>query len=259
MFFKLLLHLGIHITCHMRKNKRIQNRPEWQGLDEKPEPEFESPVWAQEIVRMPNAKPRPKLSQYVHPEDDPEYKGPRRNPNDPNDHRTVWQCPYCAEFWLADYPGQCPKCHTYLMPARPTKDLMDPWIEAMKMIDEGVDPRTGLIDQKLDKMLEEQLEKAGHTTKITTPPSPKNRKKRIICAKPEQIPSTHSPDIIYLSLYTFSMPELAKKHICCICKLPMRPNQKIVKLKCQHLFHSNCITRYLSQNEECPKCKEKIQ
>ena len=46
---------------------------------------------------------------------------------------------------------------------------------------------------------------------------------------------------------------------CCVCYLPYN-NAECFKLKCHHIFHSNCITRWIdaSQKKQCPLCRDEI-
>ncbi|OHT16843.1 hypothetical protein TRFO_12941 [Tritrichomonas foetus] len=220
-----------------------------------------NPVWAQEVVTPEHVlglkQRKVRRSEYVHPEDDPRYTGPKKKgPNDPNE---VWECPYCGAMWYALEPGQCPQCHVLLISARPTKSLMDPLIEACKMIDEGHDPRDGLIDKQLDQLLKEQAASVGvvRPDRDTTPKF--TGKRRVLCIDPAEIPKVRDPSIIYIPLYPMSKAELAKRPQCTCCHMVMKLGQRTAKLECGHIFHSNCLTQYLKNKDDCPECHEKIQ
>ena len=73
----------------------------------------------------------------------------------------------------------------------------------MKMIDEDINPRTGLIDQKLAKMLEEQLEKAGHNTKISSFDNCKFFCEQFICLL-----------IVFRAIFVQKMQLDGKRHRC---------------------------------------------
>ena len=43
---------------------------------------------------------------------------------------------------------------------------------------------------------------------------------------------------------------------CAICMDNMKKTEKVIKLKCNHTFHYNCITQYLQEyNYKCPICR----
>ena len=49
-----------------------------------------------------------------------------------------------------------------------------------------------------------------------------------------------------------------KYHInnCIICFEYFNENEEIIKLNCFHIFHSNCIEKWLTKNKFCPICKK---
>lgn len=47
--------------------------------------------------------------------------------------------------------------------------------------------------------------------------------------------------------------------ICTICMSSIIKNEQITILKCEHLYHSNCITPYLKEyNYKCPVCRTEV-
>ena len=46
---------------------------------------------------------------------------------------------------------------------------------------------------------------------------------------------------------------------CCICLAPMKLNQEVTLLKCQHLFHYKCLDKWVENKEICPFCRGKIE
>ena len=46
---------------------------------------------------------------------------------------------------------------------------------------------------------------------------------------------------------------------CCICLAPMKINQEVTLLKCQHLFHFKCLDKWVENKEVCPFCRGKIE
>ena len=219
------------------------------------------PAWAAEVVtpeHIPGLKQRRvRRSEYVHPEDDPNYTGPKKKgPDDPNE---VWECPYCGAMWYALEPGTCPQCHVQLFSARPTKALMDPLIEACKMIDEGHDPRDGLIDKRLDQLLKEQAASVGVVRPDRNTQPKFSSKRRVLCVDPSEIPKVKDPNVIYVPLYPLSKEELAKRPQCICCHMQMKVGQRTAKLECGHIFHSSCLTQYLKNKEDCPQCHANIR
>jgi hypothetical protein len=46
-----------------------------------------------------------------------------------------------------------------------------------------------------------------------------------------------------------------KECYCCICIESMN-NDEIIKLKCNHIFHSKCILKWFQNKKKCPLCRE---
>lgn len=49
------------------------------------------------------------------------------------------------------------------------------------------------------------------------------------------------------------------KDICIICTYTIKSHHEVIQLKCdkRHVFHSNCIRKWLTYKVECPLCKSK--
>lgn len=47
---------------------------------------------------------------------------------------------------------------------------------------------------------------------------------------------------------------------CCICleEYKTHANKEIIQLKCKHVFHSFCLTKWAKTNDICPMCREPI-
>ena len=52
------------------------------------------------------------------------------------------------------------------------------------------------------------------------------------------------------------MDRVTKKAICCVCHTKMQ--DKMVSAKCGHMFHEECIKKWLQTKGECPNCKTKL-
>ena len=182
----------------------VRERPEWNSGGEEPgyDPKYPPPVWAQEIVSL-HGRGFKHLDQdvYVHPEDDPNWKGPPRPDFEKSTidqswggrrvdcptAKMVWRCPACLAEWEADEPVTCPRCHTKEEPPRPTYGIMFPLIEAMQMIDDGEDPRHGRIDARLDQLMKEQIEAVGGKRKAPPKRAPVgDGKRRVIVIDPSE-------------------------------------------------------------------------
>ena len=47
--------------------------------------------------------------------------------------------------------------------------------------------------------------------------------------------------------------------VCCICLAPIKINQDVTLLKCQHLYHFKCLEKWVQNKEACPFCRGKIE
>ncbi|XP_058085352.1 E3 ubiquitin-protein ligase BIG BROTHER-like isoform X3 [Magnolia sinica] len=45
---------------------------------------------------------------------------------------------------------------------------------------------------------------------------------------------------------------------CVICCMPYKNRDSLIKLPCQHQYHSNCVTQWLKLNKACPVCSEEV-
>ena len=61
------------------------------------------------------------------------------------------------------------------------------------------------------------------------------------------------------SLYTKNDGDKNEAPSCCICLAPMKINQEVTLLKCEHLFHYNCLDKWVENKEVCPFCRGKIE
>ena len=57
-----------------------------------------------------------------------------------------------------------------------------------------------------------------------------------------------------------SINEDNERDFCCICMLQFETDESIKLLPCnkKHIFHSNCIDKWLSHNKACPTCRKEI-
>lgn len=46
---------------------------------------------------------------------------------------------------------------------------------------------------------------------------------------------------------------------CCICLCSFKERQRVSTLGCLHKYHEGCINQWLTQNNTCPQCKQKIR
>ena len=46
---------------------------------------------------------------------------------------------------------------------------------------------------------------------------------------------------------------------CCICQLTTENKDKVLELKCNHVFHESCITEWIAYKNECPVCKKEVK
>lgn len=45
---------------------------------------------------------------------------------------------------------------------------------------------------------------------------------------------------------------------CSICLDKYDSDKKIVKLRCNHIYHKECITEWIYNNNECPLCRKEV-
>lgn len=46
---------------------------------------------------------------------------------------------------------------------------------------------------------------------------------------------------------------------CVLCQYEFKENEQLVKLNCNHTFHSDCIGDWLRTSKECPLCKKEVK
>jgi hypothetical protein len=171
----------------------------------------------------------------------------------------VWRCPKCLAEWQGDDIRKCPRCHTNDVAPQPTYGIYFPLIEAMQMIDDGEDPRHGRIGARLDLLMEEQMAAVG--AKRVAPAARQGRSDglgRVIVMDPEDPVTCKESGAIYLTVCELTRADVGAK--CSLCKMPVRPNTRNVRLECGDLFHSNCISRHLKTGRpQCPNCKALVK
>ena len=64
----------------------------------------------------------------------------------------------------------------------------------------------------------------------------------------------HEIDSLRIIKYTSDMEESDNER-CSICLSRKKRNELIVKLPCNHLFHSNCFKRLMHSSTVCPLCR----
>ena len=46
---------------------------------------------------------------------------------------------------------------------------------------------------------------------------------------------------------------------CCICLQEIKKGEKIIVLKCNHIYHRDCIEAWFNKKRKCPYCNMKIK
>ena len=44
---------------------------------------------------------------------------------------------------------------------------------------------------------------------------------------------------------------------CAICQQKIQNDEKIVELKCQHIYHPECAKKWVLENKKCPVCRKR--
>merc|ERR1712083_175804 len=47
--------------------------------------------------------------------------------------------------------------------------------------------------------------------------------------------------------------------ICAICRERIQNEEKVIELKCQHLYHTECAKEWILEKRSCPQCRRKLQ
>jgi len=66
------------------------------------------------------------------------------------------------------------------------------------------------------------------------------------------------PNVSQIDKKMISYEELLKDNNdnnCTICLEEFNNDEEIIKLKCNHLFHSKCIDDWIKKNQSCPLCR----
>jgi hypothetical protein len=45
---------------------------------------------------------------------------------------------------------------------------------------------------------------------------------------------------------------------CTICLCDYEDKEKLKKLKCEHMFHNECLNNWLDKEKVCPICKNEV-
>ena len=64
-------------------------------------------------------------------------------------------------------------------------------------------------------------------------------------------------EISELPTYTFN-PSQHSSEKCSVCLSDLQEGEQVMKLRCFHTFHKDCITDWLVRKAECPICKTPI-
>lgn len=48
------------------------------------------------------------------------------------------------------------------------------------------------------------------------------------------------------------------RQVCCICLAKYENNDELRELPCSHLFHKDCVDKWLKINSLCPLCKNDV-
>jgi hypothetical protein len=66
------------------------------------------------------------------------------------------------------------------------------------------------------------------------------------------------PNLSQIDKKTISYEELLNNdedNDCTICLEEFNNDEEIIKLKCNHFFHSKCIDDWIKKNQSCPLCR----
>merc|ERR1719387_2392654 len=70
-----------------------------------------------------------------------------------------------------------------------------------------------------------------------------------------------SSSVVSLRNILASWRRPSQKDECCICLEAYKPGDTICVAKtsaCDHVFHQECVTEWLQENDQCPLCRVKL-
>jgi hypothetical protein len=70
--------------------------------------------------------------------------------------------------------------------------------------------------------------------------------------QPQQLPHSHLHQLQEVEVFNNGDEE------CAICLSDFEDGEELRHMYCNHLFHRNCVDRWLVKNAFCPKCKRGI-
>lgn len=69
-------------------------------------------------------------------------------------------------------------------------------------------------------------------------------------------PPMKTEDIQQLPTVEITAQHLEEKSQCSVCWEDFKPKEQVKQLKCDHLFHENCIVPWLELHDTCPVCRK---
>ncbi|XP_077227343.1 E3 ubiquitin-protein ligase BIG BROTHER-like [Tasmannia lanceolata] len=58
--------------------------------------------------------------------------------------------------------------------------------------------------------------------------------------------------------YSFFSRKKSRCERCVICQMNYKRGDRQMTLPCKHIYHANCLTRWLSINKACPVCYTEV-
>lgn len=73
----------------------------------------------------------------------------------------------------------------------------------------------------------------------------------------EDVPSAALPEVIEsLPKITVTQAQIDENHSCAICRCDYELKEEVLRLPCEHIFHSPCVTTWLKMHATCPTCRD---
>ncbi|KAL8510975.1 hypothetical protein ACS0TY_017697 [Phlomoides rotata] len=69
------------------------------------------------------------------------------------------------------------------------------------------------------------------------------------------VPAADSSIQLLLNEYEEEGVNVATESYCCICHEGLRAGEKLLSMPCEHVFHGDCIKKWLSTSHYCPICR----
>ena len=65
-------------------------------------------------------------------------------------------------------------------------------------------------------------------------------------------------DMTQITSHRYNKKKDGKEIYCSICLSALKIGDEMIKLKCNHFFHKDCVIKWLKDNNNCPNCRRAV-